>query len=81
MSDRRSPIERMIDEATGFDPADVPPQIMLGCPKCGKSQGAALHESDPEGTALVKIICPDCNPGDRDMPRYFDRYGTELVIS
>lgn len=78
----RSPIEMMIDKATGFDPnAPKPPRkpmVMLYCPKCKRRQKSPLEADDPPGTATVIIQCPKCNGGDFDSPKYQDAAGNEL---
>lgn len=78
----RSPIEIMIDQATGYDPsAPKPPRkpmVMLRCPKCGRKQKSAMEPDDPPGTATVVIQCPKCNAGDFDTPSYEDANGNEI---
>jgi hypothetical protein len=33
---------------------------------------------DPPGTAVVELLCPECNSGDFASPAYFDAQGNEL---
>lgn len=78
----RSPIEMMIDQATGYDPAAPKPprrpKVMLHCPKCGRKQKADMDKDDPPGTAVVQVQCPKCVGGDFDTPAYFDANGNEI---
>lgn len=81
----RSPFEAMIDAACACVKCGKTGAagtcgcwVRLECSKCGKHRLAERHETDPVGTATVKIQCPDCNAGDFDMPSYFDAIGREL---
>ena len=77
----RSPIEIMIDQATGYDPAKAKPRkpmVLLYCPKCKRRQKSPLEPDDPPGTATVIIQCPKCIGGDFDLPKYQDAAGNEL---
>lgn len=58
MTDKRTPLEKMIDEACGV-PADFKPKrrIKLHCPKCGKWGSCDAEENDPE---VLEIECPKC---------------------
>ncbi len=78
----RSPIERMIDAACGYDATDAKPKIYRGfprlrCPKCEREQNTALDKSDPKGAMLVVVCCPKCC-GDFEEIHYFDKAGNEL---
>ena len=75
-----TPLEQSIDRACGFErgAALVPITIRIECPKCEKSQECVADETDPEGTAKVVVMCPECNAGDFDTPTYFDASGKEL---
>jgi len=63
MSDTRSPIERMIDEACGV-PKDWKPKphdiIILVCPKCGKRGSTDRMHDDPPDLKSLTVECPDC---------------------
>lgn len=76
---KRSPINRMIDKACGFDPNNPPPGMwpILRCPACNKEQRAKPGELDPPDAALVMCPCPDCVDEDCE-PRFYDRDGTRL---
>lgn len=70
-----SPIEKMIDAACGVAPGDF---VTLRCSKCEKEMRARKDDTDPLGTVVVEIQCPDCNSGDFDSPVYFDADGLEI---
>lgn len=53
-------------------------RVMLRCPKCMTEKRVDRDDSDPPGTAVVEVRCPDCNGGDFDCPTYFDAAGGEL---
>ena len=53
--------------------------VKLKCKKCGKTKMVEKDDTDPEGTALVLMQCPECNPGDFDEPAYFDATGKEII--
>ena len=74
----RTPIEKMIDDACGITPQEIPAQIKLYCPKCERTGSATLEKSDPEGAVLAHIQCPECVQGDFDSPRFFDSNDEEL---
>jgi hypothetical protein len=83
MSRPLSPIERMIDAATGFRPASAPPRPMvtLRCPKCQRTQRVAKHETDPPNTFFVETPCDRkrCDVGgDRPETMYFDEQNRQL---
>lgn len=59
----RSPIEMMIDQATGNDPSKAPPRVTLHCPKCRRTKRVLKDETDPEGTAKVEVVCDKCDDG------------------
>ena len=86
MTDTRSPIARMIDEACGITPADLEKLrsqwVTMRCPTCEKEVRAPKDGTDPEGTAVVQVDCPDCDqPGNKDEGvRYFASNGQELYF-
>lgn len=63
MIDRRSPIDRMIDAATGHNPnapKPVPTTIEMRCPNCKRVAEAERGPWMPAGADWIKIQCPDC---------------------
>jgi len=76
----RSPIEIMIDQATGHDPKSKPDLITLRCPECGREKKAARHDSDPPGTVVVVAHCDQCSGEDNGVyPTYFREDGTQIL--
>lgn len=82
--DTRSPIARAIDKACGIP--DGPPKtdnrkpwVTLRCKTCKREQKVRKEETDPEGTKLVLLNCPECHRGDFDEPAFFDAAGREIV--
>lgn len=87
MTDTRSPIDRMIDDACGFKPltGEMTPErkariiVKLRCPKCKAEQECARDDSDPPNCALVEITCLKCHDGsDRQLVDYFDADGRQI---
>lgn len=77
--DRRSPIERMIDEATGFKGGPAPRTVILSCDMCPKTKTVPVNKTDPPNCAMVCARCPDCSKsGERDDVSYFDAQGRQL---
>lgn len=75
-----TPLERMIDEACGYDPSvKRVAMISLRCPKCKVSKDAPLHVLDPEGTVTIEYACPRCRK-EGDGSKWFDADGNELHI-
>jgi hypothetical protein len=50
-------------------------QIELECPKCLKRQSVERTSDDPSAATVCRIICLDCDDGDRHAPEYFDGAG------
>lgn len=74
----RSPIEIMIDEATGYKPMSNPWRalILLRCPLCSREKGAPLDPTDPPGTAVVLAPCDKCDHGGlKPEVHYYDAEG------
>ncbi len=71
-----SPIDRMIDEATGFDRSQF---VQLHCVECGRKQLADHDPTDPPGTFVVQARCPECVGGDFDEALYYDENGNQLM--
>lgn len=57
------------------------PLVKLRCPKCKATSVAVSDATDPPGTALIHLHCPECNDGDFDEPLYFDVLGSQLGLS
>lgn len=77
----RSPIEMMIDRATGSDPSKVKPRQMvtLRCPDCRTEKSVRRDRTDPPGAVIVESPCDKCsNSGDRPETLYFDAAGRQL---
>ena len=77
----RSPIEMMVDRACGFDPnATAAPRVTLRCPSCKREKDALLDPTDPPGTAVVLVQCPECHRGDKVEINYFDKSGKQVLV-
>lgn len=76
---RLSPIEMMIDQATGYKPGSSPIQrsvITLRCPHCKRTKGAPLDKTDPPGTSVVEAMCDKCDDGgNKPEVHYYDADG------
>lgn len=55
--------------------------ITLVCPGCGKKQAGSRDPTDPPRTAVVTIICPDCDDGDFHEASYFDAAGAQIDLN
>lgn len=76
----QTPIERAISQSTGDDVnARVPVYIIMQCGKCGRTQSAPSDETDPDGTAVVRALCPECCGGDFSLVDYFDADGNQIM--
>ena len=63
-----SPIERMIDTATGFNQFKDACHALertpfIECPICNARKPTWQHPSDPKGTVIVIACCPKCDDG------------------
>lgn len=76
----RSPIEMLVDQACGFDPATAPklPQITLRCPECNRTKEVRKDSTDLKNAAVVEIQCDKCNRGDFSEVFYYDAEGRQL---
>lgn len=82
---RRSPIEILIDRATGFEPGGSAPRVeyvRLYCPRCRKEKRARRLPCDPPANLgvepTVELPCPDCwTAADADTPA-FQRMGEHV---
>ena len=87
---RLSPIERMIDEATGYKLLTLTEKrtrgfvklkkgcIHLRCPGCGRKQSNVrrAEDYDPPDAVLVEVLCPNCGADTKDLgAEWFDRKG------
>lgn len=50
-------------------------KIELRCSKCPQKRSVDRDEHDPSRAAVVELICPDCDDGDRHSPEFFDADG------
>lgn len=77
-----SPIEMMVDKACGFDraAAEKRPTVTLRCPKCEATKVADVDPTDPPGTAVVEVQCPECVGGDFDEVIYYNAAGEQLGL-
>jgi hypothetical protein len=53
--------------------------VTLRCTGCKKEHRAEADPTDPPGTALIRLLCPECNGGDFSMIEYFDKSGKQLL--
>lgn len=91
MVDRRSPLERMIDEACGVTPQTTfGPSILLQCPICIQKKFVPLHRNDPPGAVRLEFPCIPCGTkkygslaafkaSDEEV-HYFDNKGREIDL-
>ena len=54
-------------------------ELSLVCPSCKKRQPTKREDDDPADAAEVHVMCPACNGGDFDFPRYFRADGAEVL--
>lgn len=76
----RSPIERMIDEATGFDPSMLPTKrwVTMQCPDCKRAMRTSLDKNDPQDAVKIFCTCPDCIDGETCEIEFLDAAGNPL---
>ena len=55
-------------------------RVILRCPKCKAEKLGTKDQTDPPGTALILLQCPECNDGDFDSPLYFAADGRQLAL-
>lgn len=81
---RLSPIEMMIDKATGYKPgsaAPAKPMVTLRCPRCKRTMRVAKDDTDPPNTFFVEAPCDrrKCDVGgERPETMYFDAQDRQL---
>jgi len=82
------PISRMIDSivrclkcGAKMGECDCWVQVTLQCPQCKRTKLTGRDKTDPEGTAMVKVLCDRCDDGG-GFPEvlYFDAAGKQLSI-
>jgi len=80
MSDTRTPIERMVDAACGFDPTSF---VRLRCLKKGCPRTRLIERPDDVGKNVAEIhsFCPwHTKEGWKEYPEtYYDAQGRELA--
>jgi hypothetical protein len=54
--------------------------VNLECTGCGRKRSAERDATDPPGTALIKMLCPECAKGDRSLIDYFDKGGRQIDL-
>lgn len=54
-------------------------KVKLKCPKCGRQGEDERRDTDYHDSALVEIICPDCDDGDFHSEHHFDADGKEII--
>ena len=72
----RSPLEIMIDRATGRDSTVIMkprPTVLLECGVCDRVTSAVLGPDEPKGTVRIQLPCPNCNIG--QLAKYFGKDG------
>ncbi len=52
--------------------------VTLECPKCGRRKQDERRDTDYHDTALVRLICPDCDDGDFHEEQHFDASGNHI---
>jgi DnaJ-class molecular chaperone len=83
MTKHRSPIESLVDAAVRCTRCGARMgqcgcwvKVKLRCPNCHRTQEVVKEDTDPVGTAVVEVACPDCQgPGDRPETHYYDAKG------
>jgi hypothetical protein len=56
-----------------------PEMVILECPQCGGIGTSKQNPTDPDGTAKVRMLCPECAKGDFSLVSYFDANGKQLL--
>lgn len=76
-----SPIERMIDQATGFNREEfLKKTVLLRCPQCSRELRVARDKTDLPGTAVVVAHCDKCDGEDNGVyPEYYRADGTQIL--
>ena len=76
-----SPIERMIDAATGYQPGTMRalPMVTLRCPHCKRKKRVRKERTDPKRTAYVEAACDKCDRGgDKAETMFFDALNRQI---
>ena len=58
--------------------AGIANAITLRCPGCKSTMEGERADTDPKRAALMEIICPECDDGDRHSPVFFADDGSEV---
>jgi hypothetical protein len=72
-----SPIERMIDQATGFKPEN---HIKIICPICKREQIVMRNPIDPATATEVIFPCPKHPKEEKRTPEYRDAAGNKIPL-
>lgn len=56
----------------------VTDKYTISCHHCQKTVIVDRDPTDPVSSVRAEIICPDCDDGDFDFPKYFDKDGNEV---
>lgn len=78
---RLSPIEMMIDQATGFRPGMVKerPMVTLRCPTCSRKMRVLRDRTDPKRAFYVEAPCDQCDRGgDKPETTYWDALNRQI---
>jgi hypothetical protein len=67
-----------IQQAVSAVPVGVPNAIAIRCPQCKFTITGERCQTDPKRAAVMEIICPSCDDGDRHEPRFFSENGEEV---
>lgn len=76
-----SPIERMIDAATGYTPGAIPKiYIRITCPICKNSKLVQRDDIDPPTATEAIFPCPKHPKDETNTPEYRDHTGNPVPI-
>lgn len=74
-----SPIEMMVDKATGASSGTQQPSLItLTCPKCSRSRRVRPIGIDPISAESMEYPCLDCGNEGWDCPKYYDGDGNRI---
>ena len=74
-----TPIERMVDAATGTATSRVRRTVILTCPHCPRRMTVAMDPTDPPNTARISATCDRC-PDDAAVIDYFNAQGQQIDL-
>ncbi len=76
MKDTRSPLEKLIDKATGFNPSQY---LKLVCPTCKQERITKKFPFEPSNAAVLELNCPVCwVDGSEELGVYYDAEGVKI---